>query len=113
MNGLCPQPLCLRLQGTSALFELPITADDQPNIFIEALTIADGKVHTAIRELVVPPEQRVTNVEVQSEKQMSRPGDEARVQVRLTDLQGQPVQGNVVVSVYDASLEAIAASTIP
>ena len=113
VNGLCPQPQVLRLQGKSALFELPITADDQPNIFIEALTIADGKVHTAIRELVVPPEQRVTNVEVQSETQISRPGDEARVQVRLTDLQGQPVQGNVVVSVYDASLEAIAASTIP
>ena len=113
VNGLCPKPQVLRLRGKSTIFELPITRDDMPNIFIEAITIADGQIHNEVREIVVPPEQRVTNVEVLPAEKTYRPGDEARVKLKLTDLQGKPVVGNVVLSVYDASLEAIAASTIP
>ena len=37
---------------------------DMPNFFVEAVTVADGRVHTETREVVVPPEKRVLNVEV-------------------------------------------------
>ena len=35
-----------------------------PNFFVEAVTVADGQVHSETREIVVPPEKRVLNVEV-------------------------------------------------
>ncbi|MFN9038359.1 MAG: hypothetical protein ACK5YO_18820, partial [Planctomyces sp.] len=40
-------------------------------------------------------------------------GEQARLNLKLTDLNGQPFRGNTVISVYDASLEALAASSIP
>lgn len=113
MNGLCPRPIVLQLQGKSTTYELPIERRDMPNIYVEALTIADGRVHSEVREIVVPPEQRVANVEVLPSAERYRPGTEATVRLKLTDLGGRPLVGNTVLSVYDASLEYIAASSIP
>lgn len=113
MNGLCPAPQVLQLDGKSTVVNLKIGRDDMPNIFVEAITIADGELHSAVREIIVPPVQKVANVEVISPQQKYRPGTEASVQLKLTDIHGKPFVGNTVVSVYDAGLEYIAASTIP
>jgi uncharacterized protein YfaS (alpha-2-macroglobulin family) len=113
MNGLCAKPIVLRLKGKSTVHEIEIDRTDMPNIFVEAVTIADGKVHSEIREIVVPPEQRIANVEVLPSASRYRPGEEATVRLKLTDLNGNPFVGNTVLSVYDASLEYIAASSIP
>ncbi len=112
-NGLCPKPIVLKLKGKSTVYEFEIERSDMPNIFVEGLTIADGRMHSAVREIVVPPEQRVANVEVIPSAEKYRPGVEAKVRLKLTDLEGKPFRGNTVISVYDASLEYIAASTIP
>ena len=112
-NGVCPAPRILQLTGKSTVVSIPVSAADYPNFFVEALTIADGQVHSQIREIIVPPQERVTDVDVVPAADRGRPGDEANVAIRLTDINGNPVSGNVVVSVYDASLEAIAADSIP
>ncbi len=101
------------MKGKSTVHELAIERTDMPNIFVEAVTIADGKVHSEMREIVVPPEQRIANVEVIPSAERYRPGEEATVKLKLTDLEGKPFVGNTVLSVYDASLEYIAASSIP
>jgi uncharacterized protein YfaS (alpha-2-macroglobulin family) len=113
MNGLCAMPTVLKLQGKSTVQEIEIQRADMPNIFVEAITIADGKIHTEMREIVVPPEQRIANVEVLPSATRYRPGEEAAVTLKLTDLEGKPFIGNTVLSVYDASLEYIASSSIP
>ena len=113
MNGLCPAPKLIRMKGKSTTLDIPITREDMPNIFVEALTVSEGKIHTEIRELVVPPEKSVANVEVLPSAERYRPGEDAKVRLKLTDLDGEPFVGNTVLSVYDASLEAIAASSIP
>ena len=113
MNGLCAKPIVLRMKGKSTVHEISIERTDMPNIFIEAVTIADGKIHSEMREIVVPPEQRIANVEVLPSASKYRPGEEASVKLKLTDLNGKPFVGNTVLSVYDASLEYIAASSIP
>ncbi|HQX48954.1 MAG TPA: MG2 domain-containing protein [Planctomycetaceae bacterium] len=113
MNGLCSKPIVVRMKGKSTVHEIAIERTDMPNIFVEAVTIADGKVHSEMREIVVPPEQRIANVEVIPSAERYRPGEEATVKLKLTDLEGQPFVGNTVLSVYDASLEYIAASSIP
>jgi uncharacterized protein YfaS (alpha-2-macroglobulin family) len=113
MNGLCAKPIVLRMKGKSTVHEISIERTDMPNIFVEAITIADGKIHSEMREIVVPPEQRIANVEVLPSATKYRPGEEATVKLKLTDLEGKPFVGNTVLSVYDASLEYIAASSIP
>src|SRR5947209_19111864 len=87
---------------------------DMPNCFIEAVTVADGRVHTETREVVVPPEKRVLNAEVLPSQPEYRPGQKATVKVKLTDFFGKPFVGSTVLTVYDKSVEYIAGgSNVP
>jgi len=106
---LPPQPI--RLEGKSAVAEIEVGKRDMPNFFVEALTIAEGQVHTEVKEIVVPPEKRVLNVEVQPSAAAYRPGQKAQVKLKLTDFHGQPFQGSTVVAIYDKSVEYISGGT--
>jgi len=63
-NGVYLPPQVLRLKGKHTEVELPVTMKDMPNFFVEALTVSEGRVHTEVREIVVPPASRVLDVEV-------------------------------------------------
>ena len=113
-NGVYLAPKIIRLKGKSIEEEIEVVQRDMPNFFLEAMTIADGRVHTETRELIVPPEKRVVNVEVVPNQQEYKPGQKAIVNVKLTDNQGKPFEGSAVVSVYDKSVEYISGgSNVP
>ena len=106
-NGVYPAPQMIRMDGKSSVVDVEVVAGDQPNFFVEALTVSDGKVHHVTREVVVPPEKRVMNVTVTPSKQDYRPGDMATMKIRLTDLDGRPFDGTAAVTIYDKALEYI------
>ncbi len=113
-NGICLPPKVLRLEGKSAIEEIAVVQKDMPNFFIEALTVADGKVYTECKEIVVPPEKRVLSVEVIPSSESYKPGEKAKVKLKLTDFFGQPFVGSTVVSIYDKSVEYISGgSNVP
>jgi uncharacterized protein YfaS (alpha-2-macroglobulin family) len=113
-NGVYLPPRVLRLQGKSIEQDITVAQKDMPNFFVEAVTVAGGKVHTETREVVVPPEKRVLNVEVQPSAQEYLPGQKATVKLKLTDFFGKPFVGSTVLSVYDKSVEYIAGgSNVP
>ena len=54
------------------------------------------------------------NVEIQPSKEESKPGEKAKVKVKLTDFSGEPFVGSTVVAIYDKSVEYIAGgSNVP
>jgi uncharacterized protein YfaS (alpha-2-macroglobulin family) len=106
-NGVYLPPQVLRLQGKSTVVTLQVTKKDMPNFFVEAMTVADGRIHTDVREIVVPPEKRVLTVDVEPNKERYKPGEEGSARIRLTDELGKPFVGSVVVTVYDKSVEHI------
>jgi len=106
-DGVYLVPKLVRLQGKSHLETIEIVKRDMPNVYVEALTVADGEVHTVVRELVVPPQKRVLDVAVEPSAQEYEPGEEARVRLRVTDASGEPVAGSVVLAVYDKAVEYI------
>ncbi|MGD2036939.1 MAG: MG2 domain-containing protein, partial [Desulfobacterales bacterium] len=113
-NGVYLPPRILSMSGKSALAEIQISKKDMPNFFVEAVTVYDGKVHSEIREVVVPPEKRVLNVKVIPSKTDYRPGEKARLTLELTDFYGKPFQGSTVISVYDRAVEYISGgSNVP
>lgn len=113
-NGIYLPPEILHLDGKSTVYEIPVVQRDMPNFFVEALTIADGKVHTVVRNIIVPPEQRVLDVAVEPSAEKYKPGEEATVRVKLTDLEGRPFAGSVVMSIYDQAVEYISGgSNVP
>ncbi|MGC1272927.1 MAG: MG2 domain-containing protein [Planctomycetaceae bacterium] len=113
-NGSTPRPQILKLSGKAEIVEIPIEQRDMPNMFVEALTISDGEVHTVVRELFVPPEERIVNVEVLPSKTEYKPGEDAGVKVKLTGEDGKPVTGEVALTMYDRSVEYISGgSNVP
>jgi len=110
-NGVYLPPRILRLEGKTTTVEIPVTKKDMPNFFVEAMTIADGRVHTDVREIVVPPEQRVLSLEVAPSAETYRPGQQAKVRIRLTDFHGKPFVGSTVLAIYDKSVEYISGGT--
>ena len=53
------------------------------------------------------PEKRVLDVEVLLSSDTYKPGEKAKVTVKLTDILGKPFIGSTVMSVYDKSVEYI------
>jgi uncharacterized protein YfaS (alpha-2-macroglobulin family) len=106
-NGVYLQPKILRLKSKSAVDEIAVVQKDMPNFFIEALTIAGGKLFTETREIVVPPERRVIDVEVTPSSETYKPGEKADVTLKLTDGSGKPFLGSTVVAIYDKAVEYI------
>lgn len=106
-NDYQTKPKTIRLQGKSTTFEFEVQKADMPNIFVEAVTISNGELHQVVRQITIPPEKRITNVEVISEQKNYQPGEEATLQLRLTDLEGKPVVGSVALAIYDKSVEYI------
>ena len=106
-DGVYLPPKIIRLQGKSTTAELDVSQKDMPNFYIEAVTVSNGKLHTEVREVIVPPEQRILNVAVLPSATECLPGAPAKIQIRLTDLAGKAFAGTSVVTMYDKSVEYI------
>jgi len=106
-NGIYLPPKVLRMKGKSTVEEIAVVQKDMPNFFVEAISISGANVHTETKEVVVPPEKRILNVEVLPSSKEFLPGQKAKVKLRLTDHTGENFVGSTVVSVYDKSVEYI------
>ena len=85
-----------------------------PNMFVEALTVADGKVHDEAREIAIPPESRIAQIAIEPSQTIYKPGQKATIKLKLTGPDGKPFLGSSVVTVYDKAVEYISGgSNIP
>ncbi len=116
-NGSSTKPTALRLTGKTAFADLAIAKGDMPNIFVEAITVSNGRVHKVVREIVVPPEKRVLNVEIvpnHPKNTFYKPGEKAKLKIKVTDIFGNPVKSSVVMTLYDKAVEYISGgSNVP
>jgi uncharacterized protein YfaS (alpha-2-macroglobulin family) len=107
VNGIYLDPEIITLEGKGAIREIPITAKDMPNFFVEAVVIAHGKVFTEVREIIVPPEQRILSLTTTPSKESYKPGEKTHLTLQLKDEAGKPFVGSIALSVYDNALEYI------
>ncbi len=114
-NGIYLAPKVIHMKGKTAFEEIKVGKKDMPNFFVEAVTVSNGKIFTAVKEIVVPPEKRVLNVDISPLKEKYKPGEKAKVKIKVTDFFGKPLtEGSLVVTVYDKSVEYISGgSNIP
>ncbi|QEH33355.1 MG2 domain protein [Aquisphaera giovannonii] len=113
-NNTYLPPKVVTLRGKSLVEDVGVVPRDMPNFFIEALSVAGGKVHSEVREIAVPPESRVAEVSVEPSQPTYKPGQKAKVKVRLTGPDGRPFVGSTVLAVYDKAVEYISGgSNVP
>ncbi|MEM7384376.1 MAG: MG2 domain-containing protein [Verrucomicrobiota bacterium] len=110
-NGVYHEPEILRLDGKLAVHSIAVDRKDMPNFYVEALTVSNGRVFTLARNIVVPPEKRILTVEVDPSASEYKPGEKAKVKIRLKDSSGEPFVGSTVVAVYDKSIDYFASGT--
>lgn len=113
-NNKGGKPQILRRNDKSGLYEFLIEQGDMPNIFVEGICAAEGEVSTVVRQIAVPPQSRVLNMELRPAAAQYKPAQTASITVRLTDLAGKPFTGQAVVTMYDKSVEYISGgSNVP
>jgi len=106
-NGVYLEPKVLRMRGKTMIEDIVVVQKDMPNFFVEALTISGGRIHSETKEIVVPPEKRILNVEVEPSKKEYKPGEKGKIRIHLTDLNGRDFVGQTVLTMYDKSVEYI------
>ena len=84
-NGIYLPPKVLRLEGKSTVYDVAVEQKDMPNFFIEAVAVADGRVNSEAKEIIVPPEKRILNVDIKPSAETYKPGEKAKVKIKLTD----------------------------
>jgi hypothetical protein len=95
------------------VIELPITAADVPNRFVEALLVEGGRVHEEAREIFVPPPAAEIRVAVKPSKETYRPGEQGTVEVRATLPDGKPAVAAIALSVFDKAVLEIQPEMTP
>ncbi len=113
-GGIYLPPKVIRIAGKSTVEEIGIVPRDMPNMFVEALTVADGKVHDEAREIAIPPESRIAQIAIEPSQTVYKPAEKAQIKLKLTGPDGKPFVGSTVVAVYDKAVEYISGgSNVP
>jgi alpha-2-macroglobulin len=112
-NGICPLPKPIQLQAKSQVVEIEVTESDQPNFFVEAVSIYGGRIYQEMIEIIVPPEERQLEVTVRSDRSEYLPGQEAELELRISDAGGRPVESSLAVAVYDRALQSLGRDVLP
>ncbi|MEO7098466.1 MAG: MG2 domain-containing protein [Luteolibacter sp.] len=97
----------IQLDGKSLEVGVPLDARDMPNMYIEGITVHGARVHSAVREILLPPVSKLIEVTLEPAKDRVKPRETSALRVTLRDADRKPVTGIAVLSVYDKSLEAI------
>ncbi len=106
----------LKLDSNSTIYELPITADMAPIMYLSVTVVkgangphpSDFKVGMA--SLNVNPSQQDLNISILSDKSSAQPGEDVTYTVVTKDLSGQPVQADVSLALIDKAALALAPS---
>ena len=107
-NGYLKQWQLVHVPGKSVIIDIPVENKHRPNFFIEATTISMANMHQQMAQLCIPPAKSMLDITMQTDKPTYQPGETATVKVTAKDLDGKPVQTQVVLSAFDQSLLYIA-----
>jgi len=113
-TGMVNYAKVIDLPTGSAIKELRFRQADMPNIFVEALTVRNGRMYSVIKQIIVPPEKKILNIELKTAKNKYKPGKKCPLKIKITDSNGKPVSGDVVLTVYDKALDILSGgSNVP
>ncbi|HTW80085.1 MAG TPA: alpha-2-macroglobulin family protein [Terracidiphilus sp.] len=101
----------IHVMGTSAAFDVPITREAQPNLFVTAMIVHDDQIMTAQKNLKVPLVERTLTVTATPAKTQYEPGDKASYDVLAVDSTGKPVEADLSFGEVDEALYSVRPDT--
>jgi len=98
----------IRSQDATAVYEVPVTAGDEPGFFVSAQFLRAGNLYRGSKYIKVPPADHRLNVSLTTDKPQYAPGDTAQYTIGVTNIDGQPVpQTEFSLGVVDEAIYAI------
>ncbi|MCK5083218.1 MAG: alpha-2-macroglobulin, partial [Candidatus Omnitrophica bacterium] len=92
------------LEGTVKLVEFTVADNYTPNIFLNVLSVENYQLKMHQIQLIVPPDEKFLNVKLVSDKEVYRPQEEGVFDIEVTDVNEQPVAGEISLGIVDASV---------
>lgn len=103
----------VKLSDKSTRIDLPVTADDLPNVAVTVTLQGQGRILTGTASLRVPATSRYLRMQLTTDRQQYAPGEQARVTLKATGPDGKPVQGLFSLGMVDEAIYALARQTPP
>ncbi|HUY82013.1 MAG TPA: alpha-2-macroglobulin family protein [Acidobacteriaceae bacterium] len=97
----------LDTQGNTLSFDLPITADAQPNLDVSVVFLRNGQLYQADRQIKAPPVQQRLQVQIVRSKNIFQPDQPVTYNVYTRDAQGHPVSADLSFGVVDEAIYSI------
>jgi uncharacterized protein YfaS (alpha-2-macroglobulin family) len=101
----------IRLTSSSYVYQLPITADLAPNVYVSVVLVkgqdaanplADFKM--GLLPIAIDRREQALNVELTSDVEQAEPGQEVSYRLQATDSQGNPVQAEFSLDLVDKAV---------
>jgi uncharacterized protein YfaS (alpha-2-macroglobulin family) len=102
----------VEVSGAGVTVSIPITEASIPNIYVSAILVGRNDAgkpdyrHGTIK-LPVPPHSKTLHVDVTLEPSLTEPGETVSLMLKITDRQGNPIQGEFSIAVVDKALLAL------
>ena len=103
----------LHLPGKSKVIDVEVQEKHVPNFFLQAALVRNGQVHAERREIFVPPAEKFLDVEVTASKDRYLPGETGELTIKVAGPDGEPVNAEVSVAVFDKSVLYIQSAFAP
>ncbi|MBZ5620829.1 MAG: alpha-2-macroglobulin [Acidobacteriia bacterium] len=104
----------IRSVDSTAAFEVPVTAADEPGIRIGAAFVRKGNFYNGSKYLKVPPVSHQLNVKLSTDKPQYLPGQAAEYSIDVSGADGQPVpRAEFSLGVVDEAIYGIRKDTTP
>lgn len=106
------------VDGSGEKISLPLTEQEVPNVYLSVTLLGEDEEGTldfrqGYLNLPVEPQEEILQVEVIGEPRRASPGDEATFDIRVTDQDANPVQGEFSLAVVDEAVLALADPNVP
>lgn len=97
--------------ASSVTVDVPITADQQPNVYVSIAFLNDNKLFTSSKSLKVPAIEQKLQIEIQPSEKQYQPGQTATYGLLVRDSHGKPVAGEFSLGVVDEAIYAVRPDT--
>ncbi len=97
----------VHVTGTAKLIELPIEEKHIPNVYLNALMVADANWFMDTKQVVVPPVEQFLTVAVNADREQYQPREEGTLSVSAKDVNGRPVSAEIALGLIDESVKYI------
>lgn len=106
----------LDINGSGTTVAISITSESIPNLFVSAILVgqdASGRAdyRQGILKLPVAPISKSLNIALTLEPNLTEPGERVTLNMKITDQQGNPIQGEFSIVVVDKALLALVPPT--